>query len=161
MSNAARMTRRLKFRITRRTKRPAQLERHPQRTRRLGILGLRSNKTDCNGRKPLFLEIVSQRAHGARAHWSNRAEEDAIDLVTLQMSGELASMGLHLYRIARPHKRVMIVGDRADHPLRRELLEPLEREGDVPILLQPGAIEIDRNVANQQLLRPVSAGMTR
>jgi hypothetical protein len=47
----------------------------------------------------------------------------------------------------------MLVGDRADPPLCRQLVEPFEREGDVPILLQAGAIEIDRNVANQQLLR--------
>jgi hypothetical protein len=48
---------------------------------------LRSNKTDRYRRKPLFLEIVSQRAHGARADRSNGAEEDGIDLIALQMVG--------------------------------------------------------------------------
>src|SRR5437764_5013948 len=45
---------------------------------------------------------------------AHRAEQDRVDLVALQMVGEFAGMGLHLYGIAGAHKRVMRLGNRAD-----------------------------------------------
>ena len=73
----------LERRIARRAERPAQLERHPQRARRLGVLGLRPDKADRDRRDALFLEIVPQRAHGARAERSNGREDDGVDVVLL------------------------------------------------------------------------------
>jgi hypothetical protein len=48
----------LKRRVARRTKRPAQFERNPEGTRRLGIFGLRPDKADRDSRYALFLEIM-------------------------------------------------------------------------------------------------------
>jgi hypothetical protein len=71
----------LKGRVVRRTKRPPQFERHPQRARRLSVLGLRPNQADRDRRDPLFLQIMPERAHGARAERSNRREDDGVDPV--------------------------------------------------------------------------------
>jgi hypothetical protein len=69
----------LKCPVTRRAKWPPQLERDPQRPRRPSLLDLRSDQTDGDRRDPLILEIMPQRAHGARAERSNGREDDAVD----------------------------------------------------------------------------------
>src|SRR6516164_2624277 len=60
-------------------------------------------------------------------------------------------MGLHLQRISGAHERIMRRGYRADRPFRFQLVEPVERKNDVPIFLEPSAIEVDRDVAAQQI----------
>jgi hypothetical protein len=52
-------------------------------------------------------------------------------------------MRLHLHRIGGAHERIMRRRDRADHSFGREFAQPVEREDDVPLLLEAGAIEID------------------
>lgn len=52
------------------------------------------------------IEIVSERADGARADWSNRGEEDGVDVILLQPAGAFAGMRFHWNRVARSHKRV-------------------------------------------------------
>ena len=78
----------LERRITGRTEWPAQLERNPQCAWRFGILGLWPDQADRDRRKSLFF--------GARAHRSNRAEED-------RQARARRSRG-HLYGIAGAHK---------------------------------------------------------
>jgi hypothetical protein len=51
-------------------------------------------------------------------------------------------------------------GHRADRPFSCQLVQPVERKDDVPILLKPGAVEIDRDVAAQQIARRESAVMS-
>src|SRR6516162_7245415 len=60
-------------------------------------------------------------------------------------------MGLHLQRISGAHERIMRRGYRADRPLGFQLVEPVERKDDVPIFLEPSAIEVDRDVAARQI----------
>src|SRR5271155_3552124 len=50
----------LECRLTGWAKRPAQLERNPQRARRSGVLCLRTDQADRDRCNPLFFEIVSQ-----------------------------------------------------------------------------------------------------
>ena len=73
----------LERRVARRTERSPQLERDPQGARRLGVFGLRPNEADRHCRDALFLEIMPQRAHGARAERSNGGEQDGVDPVAL------------------------------------------------------------------------------
>jgi len=40
----------------------------------------------------------------------------------------------------------------------RELPQPVDRKGDVPIFLKPGAVEIDRDVAAQKVFWPRRRG---
>jgi hypothetical protein len=42
---------------------------------------------------------------------------------------------------------------RADHALGGQLPQPVDREDDIPVLLKPGAVEIDRDMADQQVFR--------
>src|SRR6266481_1508412 len=41
----------------------------------------------------------------------------------------------------------------ANHALICELVQPIDREDDIPVLLKTGPVEIDRDVADQQLSR--------
>ena len=141
----------LECRLAGRTERAPELERNPKRPRRLGVFGLRPDQADRDRRDALFLEIMPQRAHGARAERSNGGEDDGVDLVVLQPVGEAADVRLHLHRVGGAHERVMGLGERADRALGGQLAQPVEREDDVPILLKPGAVEIDRDVAAQQV----------
>src|SRR5271166_1491478 len=61
----------LECRVVRRTKRPPKLEGYPKRTWWFGVFGLRPNEADRDRRNALVFEIMSQRAHGARAYRSN------------------------------------------------------------------------------------------
>ena len=79
----------LERRISGNAHRPAELERHPQRARRANLLGVLAHQADAGGRNAFSLKEVAQRAHGARAGGSNRNEQDGIDLVGLQQSGEM------------------------------------------------------------------------
>ena len=60
-------------------------------------------------------------------------------------------MRLHLQGIGRAHERIVGIGHRSDRPLGHELPQPVDRKSDVPVFLQPGAVEIDRDVAAQQV----------
>ena len=71
----------------------------------------------------------------------------------LEPAGQLAGMRLHLHRIGSAHERVMGSRDRADDAVGGELVQPVEREDDVPIFLKPGAVEVDRDMADQQVVR--------
>jgi hypothetical protein len=137
----------LERRVARRPDRSTQFEWHPQRTRRPGILRLRPDQRDHDRCDALFLQIMPQRAHGARAERSNRRKNGRVDSIGFQPAGQLARVGLHLHRVGRTHERVVHRGDRADGPLRRQVVEPIKRKDDVPVLLEPGSIEIDRDVA--------------
>jgi len=53
-----------------------------------------------------------------------------------------------------PMKGVMGLRDRAERAFAGQLPQPVEREDDIPVFLEPGAVEIDRDVADQQLVRP-------
>lgn len=97
--------------VARRPERTSQFERDPERAGRFGFFGLRANQADRNRREAFFLQIVSERAHGARADGSDGGEEDGIDLLLLQTAGELAGMGLHGDRIAGAHEGVVRVGE--------------------------------------------------
>jgi hypothetical protein len=57
--------------MARRPKRAPQLERNPERTRIFDPLGMQPDQTDRDRRHALRLEIVAERAHGARAEGSN------------------------------------------------------------------------------------------
>jgi hypothetical protein len=67
-------------------------------------------------------------------------------------------MRFHLQRVGRAHERIVGIGHRPDCPLGRELPQPVDRIGDVPIFLKPGAVEIDRDVAAQQVFWPRRRG---
>ena len=47
----------------------------------------------------------------------------------------------------------MRVGDRSDSARALKIAQPVERKNDVPIFLEPGAVEIYRDVADQQISR--------
>ena len=70
-------------RIVRRTERAAQLERDPQGSRRPGVFALRPNEADRNRRNALLLDVVPERAHGARAERSNGRKDDGLDSIGL------------------------------------------------------------------------------
>src|SRR6266851_2875386 len=86
----------LERRVVRGAERPPKLERNPQCPRRFGVLGLWPDQADRDRRDPLFLEIMPQRAHGARAERSNGREDDGVDVVALQTPGQFAGVWLHL-----------------------------------------------------------------
>ena len=94
----------LECRVVRRTKRPPKLERNPKRPRRFGVLGLRPDQADRDRRNALVLEIMSQRAHGARADRSNGGEQDGVDVIALQTAGQFADMDLRFVRIDSAHE---------------------------------------------------------
>jgi hypothetical protein len=76
-----------------------------------------------------------------------------VDAVLLQPTGQLAGVGLHLHRIGSAHKRIMGWRYLANHPLCGQLPQPVEREDDIPVFLKPGPVEIDRDMADQQISR--------
>jgi hypothetical protein len=61
-------------------------------------------------------------------------------------------MRFHLQRVGRAHERIVGIGHRPDRPLGRQLPQPVDRKGDVPIFLKPGAVEIDRDVVALTLI---------
>jgi len=112
----------LERRIARRAKRTSELEWHPQGPRRFGVLGLRPDQADRDRRDPFFLEIMTERAHGARADRSNRRKDDGVDVVLFKPPGELAGVRLHFQRIGCAHKRVMGPRHRGDLAVCRQLV---------------------------------------
>ena len=84
---------------------------------------------------------------------TGQTEQDGVDVVALQMAGELARMRFDQIRFGRAHERIMRVGDRADCPIGGQLVEAVDREDNIPIFLKAGAIEIDRDMADQQIAR--------
>ena len=73
----------LKFAVVRRTKWAPKRKWDPQGPRRARLLGLRPDQADRDRRNPFLLQIVSERAHGARTDGSNWSEEDGVDVVAL------------------------------------------------------------------------------
>jgi hypothetical protein len=73
----------LKRGILRLAQRTAKWERNPEATWRLRLFHVRADETDDNGRYPPTFDHVGERAHGARAEWSDRAEQDRVDLLLL------------------------------------------------------------------------------
>jgi hypothetical protein len=61
-------------------------------------LGLRPDQAERDRRQSLLLQIVSKRAHGARAHRSDGGKKDRIDAVLLEQRGKRAGMRLHRQR---------------------------------------------------------------
>ena len=82
---------------------------------------------------------------------SNKRKNDGADRVGLQPAGQLTRMGFHLQGIGGAHKRIVRRGYRADRPFGCQVVQPVERKDDVPVLLEPGAIEIDRDVTALQI----------
>ena len=78
---------------------------------------------------------------------------DGVDPGRFQAPRQFAGVRLHLDRIGGAHERVMGPRHRADHAVGGKLVQPVEREGDVPIFLKPGAVEVDRDMAHQQFFR--------
>src|SRR5579864_5547707 len=78
----------LECRVARRADRPAQFERHPQGARRTRVLRLRPDQRDRDAGDTLFLEIMPQRAHGARAERSNRGQQNRVDVIRLELAGD-------------------------------------------------------------------------
>jgi len=158
--NAARMTRLLEMPPHRGGPNgPAQLERNPTgRARRVWrSLSADGFRADRDRRKSLFFEIVSQRAPRRACHTGQTRAEDGrkVDLVTLQMAGKARGHGLHLERDRwRPYKRVMRLG-KPSRSRRRRQAPSAARAGKAtfPILLQPGPVEVDRDMADQADLR--------
>jgi hypothetical protein len=150
----------LERRVARRTERAAQLERNPQRTGRLGVFGLRPNEADRHSRDALFLEIMPQRAHGARAERSNGRERNGADPVGVQPRRDVTRVGFHLHRIGRAHEGIMGRRHRSDYALGGELAQAVEREHDVPVFLKAAAVEIEMWL-NISCPGRVSDGITR
>ncbi len=112
----------LKRRVARRPDRPAQFKRHPQRPPAVRILRLRPDQRDRDRGNACFLEIVPQRAHGARAQRSNGGQQNRIDVVGLELCRDLGRALDHLDGIGRAHKR-----DSASPPPTRWSLPPPTR----------------------------------
>ena len=59
--------------------RAAQREGNPESAWRLGLLHVRTHKADNDSRNAPGFDHVGERAHGARAERSNRAQENGVD----------------------------------------------------------------------------------
>ncbi|MBM2825121.1 MAG: hypothetical protein HW402_785, partial [Dehalococcoidales bacterium] len=74
----------LEGRVIRRTEGPSQLKGYPQRPRRPDFLGMEANQAYlCSGDSRLFQE-TGQHADGARTVWSDRYQQNGINLVSLE-----------------------------------------------------------------------------
>jgi hypothetical protein len=69
----------LERRVTRLAERAAELCRAPQAARRAGLLHLRPHRTERHARDAAFLQHMGQRAHGARAERSDRAQQNRVE----------------------------------------------------------------------------------
>jgi len=67
--------------VIRCAQRPAEFEGDPQRPGGLDVLGVLGDKTDLCGGNAIFFQVVTKRAHGAGAKWSDRDQECGVYLV--------------------------------------------------------------------------------
>jgi hypothetical protein len=68
----------LELLVFRSAQRSAELKRNPQGARRANFLAMQPDEADSYGRNA-FLEIMGERAHGARAERSDRREQNRVD----------------------------------------------------------------------------------
>ena len=73
------MTRILELLVFRSAQRSAELKRNPQGAWRANFLAMQPDEADSYGRNAFLLEIMGERAHGARAERSDRREQNRVD----------------------------------------------------------------------------------
>ena len=143
----------LKLRKPRRSERTPQFEGNPQGAWVFYPLRVQPDQTDCDRRHAFGLEIVAERAHGARAEGSNRRQQDAVDPILFQAPSHGPGVLLHAARVCRPHEGVMVRRDRADCAALSHSSQPINRQDNVLIPLESRTVEVDRHMAHQDLSR--------
>jgi len=111
-----------------------------------------TDKANLGGGESLLFKKMGKPADGARAKRSNRDQQDAIHLVFPEQAGQIACHWLHPHGVSGTHERVVKIGHASNGGSIYELPEPIEREYDVPVLLETGAVEIYRDVAHDQIV---------
>ena len=61
-----------------------ELERHPERSRRLDDLGVGADQADTGGRYTFVFDEVGQYANGGRAARSDGYKQDSVDVIFLE-----------------------------------------------------------------------------
>ena len=83
----------------------------PERPGWLNLLGVLPDQADLGGGDAFILEIVREPAHGARAVWSDRDEQDTVDPVALEQHGQFSGFTFHRGGICRPHEGVVVLSN--------------------------------------------------
>ena len=94
--------------------RPPELEGHPEGAGRPDALRVIADQADAGRRDALRLNVVSERADGARTERSDGHEERAGDAVILQEPGDLRAGLDELGRVGGAHEGVVPLRYRAD-----------------------------------------------
>src|SRR5262249_11411164 len=68
-----------------------------------------------------------------------------------ELALDLVDRCLHGRRVGRAHNGIVGGRDAADLPGRRHFAQTVDREDDVDVTLPAGAVEVDRNAADQQV----------
>jgi hypothetical protein len=89
--------------ILRLAKRAPEWKWNPQSARRPSTFQMGSDETNGCCCDAACLDHMGQRAHGARAKWSNRAEQQRVNSVLLQMSRDRISGFCHDHWVSRTH----------------------------------------------------------
>ena len=95
---------------------------------------------------------MCHRAHGARAQRSDRNRNDNVTPVGEQRGSDRIGRFHHGSGISLAHDSIMSGCNTADHAVRRELTRPVDRMDNVEVPLKTRAIEVDRQVAHEDII---------
>jgi hypothetical protein len=101
-----------------------------------------TDQANLSGGYLFFFEKMCKPANGARAERSNRDEEYGVDPILLEETSQVTGRWLHLFGVGRTHIGVVEIGDTANNALSGQLAKSVQREDDVPVLLETGAVEV-------------------
>jgi hypothetical protein len=91
-------------------------------------------------------------ADGARAGGSDRDEAYSIHMVLGQEACQGMCSGLHMAGISGTHKGIVKRRNTPNDTILRQLVQPIERKDNIPVLLKAGAIKVRRDVAHHQVM---------
>src|SRR6266850_4565124 len=145
----------LQLRIFGPPERVAERERHPERARRLHLLGVLTHQADRRRGDARGFEDARQHTAGVRAVRSRRGDERRVHAVGHEPPGHFGTgLALDAHDLALgAHERVVARPEPAELAPRDQLAQTVDRERDVDVPHDRNAVEADARVALEDVRR--------